>query len=104
MTTDMERELGERAYDAYGSSVDWKNYQGYPMPMWNELSPRIQAAWVTAAAEVMNGCAEFIHAEQERRAAWHADKSRKLAAEEPYYWETEPGMRVAESLLWRGKA
>lgn len=37
------------AYHAYGEAVDFKNYQGLPMPAWEALTPAIQAAWICAA-------------------------------------------------------
>lgn len=48
----MESELTALAremYEAYGGYTDWKNFQGNPMPQWNELPERIQKAWETAA-------------------------------------------------------
>lgn len=40
------------AYAAYGQSTDYKNYQGKPMPNWDDLGDTIQAAWVAAADAV----------------------------------------------------
>lgn len=48
-----ERELAMLAYQAYGKSVDFKNYQGLPMPVWGDLTPAIQQAWVEAAKEAV---------------------------------------------------
>jgi hypothetical protein len=44
------------AYQAYGESVDWKNYLGLPMPRWDDLPPAIKQAWQDAADAV---CREF---------------------------------------------
>lgn len=41
--------LAQHAYHAYGNVTDFKNYQGLPMPKWEELTPRIQQAWREAA-------------------------------------------------------
>ncbi len=55
--------LAEAAYDAYGATTDHKNYQGLPMPKWDDLPEKIRAAWFAAAARVeeivrqMNGSA-----------------------------------------------
>lgn len=46
------REMAEAAYAAYGASTDHKNYQGLPMPDWDELTDRIQLAWIEAASAV----------------------------------------------------
>lgn len=43
--------LARSAYEAYGRTTDFKNYQGLPMPRWDDLGEAIQLAW-TAAAEV----------------------------------------------------
>lgn len=41
--------LGKATYAAYGDSVEWRNYQGLPMPTWRELTPAIRQAWRAAA-------------------------------------------------------
>jgi hypothetical protein len=45
--------FAQSAYDAYGEVTDHKNYQGLPMPKWEELTPRIQQAWVGAVKDVV---------------------------------------------------
>jgi hypothetical protein len=60
MMTDLEQSLGRRAYEAYGASVDWTTWDDRAMPAWHELGGRIQFAWITAAAEVMNGASEWL--------------------------------------------
>lgn len=44
--------MAKLAYQAYGQSTDFKNYQGKPMPGWNDLGDGIQAAWVSAVNAV----------------------------------------------------
>jgi hypothetical protein len=44
--------LAITAYQAYGNSVEWKNYQGLPMPRWDDLPAAIKQAWVDAAEAV----------------------------------------------------
>ena len=44
--------LAKIAYAAYGKSVDFKNYQGLPMPEWDDLTGAIQEAWRMAAQAV----------------------------------------------------
>jgi hypothetical protein len=46
--------LGESAYDAYGAVVVFKNYQGKPMPKWDDLTLIIQSAWIAAAMEAID--------------------------------------------------
>jgi|CXWL01.1.fsa_nt_gi hypothetical protein len=50
MYTDLD--LAKEAYSAYGAVTDYKNYQGLPMPKWDDLTPKIQAAWLAAAQRV----------------------------------------------------
>lgn len=42
---------GQRAYMAYGEKVGGKNYQGLPMPAWENLTPLIRDAWEAAVNE-----------------------------------------------------
>lgn len=44
--------MAKLAYAAYGQSTDFKNYQGNPMPGWDDLGEPIQAAWEAAADAV----------------------------------------------------
>lgn len=44
------RSLAQAAYAAYGESTGHTNYQGLPMPEWEQLSDRIQSAWVEASS------------------------------------------------------
>lgn len=37
--------FGEYAYQVYGNSVEWRNFQGNPMPLWEDLSDAIREAW-----------------------------------------------------------
>lgn len=48
----MERldKLAREAYVAYGEVTDFKNYQGEPMPEYEELGETIQRAWRVATA------------------------------------------------------
>lgn len=44
---------GITAYQAYGESVGWVNFQGDPMPRWDDLPPPIKQGWVCAAEAVL---------------------------------------------------
>lgn len=46
-------ELAKQAYHAYGEFTGFKNYQGLPLPAWEDLTPTIRSAWHAAVAEVM---------------------------------------------------
>lgn len=46
------RDIAESAYKAYAASTRNKNYQGLPMPEWQNLTPAIQTAWEVAARQV----------------------------------------------------
>ena len=43
---DQQITLARLAYDRYGTVTEYKNYQGNPMPKWEELPAKIQEAWV----------------------------------------------------------
>lgn len=45
-------QLSKLAYAAYGAVTDFKNYQGLPMPEWDNLPPKIQEAWQAAVSVV----------------------------------------------------
>lgn len=45
--------LARTAYDAYGETTDHKNYQGLPMPEFDDLGERIQEAWRAAVTAVV---------------------------------------------------
>lgn len=45
----MLEEYGYTAYQAYADSVNWFDYQGLPIPDWEDLSLAIQNSWHTAA-------------------------------------------------------
>jgi hypothetical protein len=40
------------AYEAYGEITGHRNFQGDPMPEWDDLPSTIKAAWAAAAATV----------------------------------------------------
>lgn len=43
----------KRAYIAYGNEVQWQAVSGLRMPKWEELTDKIQQAWMTATASVL---------------------------------------------------
>jgi hypothetical protein len=56
-------QVAQKAYTAYGSVTEFKNYQGLPMPKWEDLPPKIQAAWMAAVAKVTEIVAEELSSE-----------------------------------------
>lgn len=46
-------ELAQLAYEAYGKSTEWKNYQGKLMPQYDKLPYAIQQAWEAACQAVV---------------------------------------------------
>jgi hypothetical protein len=44
--------LAQRAYEAYGKSTNFKNFQGNPMPAWEELPEAIHQAWFASVESV----------------------------------------------------
>lgn len=45
-------QLAQIAYSAYGEQTGFKNFQGNPMPSWEQLGEPIQKAWIAAAEAV----------------------------------------------------
>lgn len=45
---DSDTVLAMEMYQAYGKSTDFKNFQGNPMPAWQDLPEGIQKAWIAA--------------------------------------------------------
>lgn len=45
--------LARVAYEAYAEHQDWKNYQGNPIPQWEEVRDDIKAAWGAAVDAVL---------------------------------------------------
>lgn len=54
MATIRSIDLARKAYDAYGRVTDHKNYQGLPMPLFDDLGETIQKAWCAAVDAVVN--------------------------------------------------
>ena len=52
MGEDKTLDLAKVAYHAYGAVTDHKNYQGLPMPTWEQLPEKIKEAWCAAAGAV----------------------------------------------------
>lgn len=50
--------LARVGYDAYGQSAEWENYEGLPMPTWDELGKRIRGHWQAAAGAIADQFAE----------------------------------------------
>jgi hypothetical protein len=50
-------ELGRVGYEAYGDKAGWKNYEGKPMPKWDEVPQHIRDKWAAAAKAI----GEAIH-------------------------------------------
>lgn len=64
------------AYKAYGEHAEWKNFQGDPMPTWEELPDPIRSHWYYAAAAIL--------AEGEYARAAKVDPAPILRVERPY--------------------
>lgn len=53
---------GKVAYQIYGLTVGNVNFQGKPMPKWDDLPPVIQSAWVEVAYQMREQSDEQIEA------------------------------------------
>lgn len=52
---------GEIAYEAYRDASDGKSLvSGAPIPAWEDVDPRIQAAWEASAKAVRQSCINLI--------------------------------------------
>jgi hypothetical protein len=49
MTDEQIDALAREAYRAYGATTDFKNFQGNPMPAFDDLPPKIREAWGAAS-------------------------------------------------------
>jgi hypothetical protein len=46
--------LGQVGYEAYADAQQWKNYQGLPIPAWEQVRSDIKAAWEVGAEAVID--------------------------------------------------
>jgi len=53
MNDEYVTEIAKAAYHEYGSVTEFKNYQGLPMPEWEQLTPKIQEAWKASVCYVL---------------------------------------------------
>lgn len=53
-----DTELAKIAYQGYGETTGFKNFQGQPMPEWKDLGEKIQNAWIAAVGAVIDQLAE----------------------------------------------
>lgn len=54
LSSEDQTKLAKQAYYAYGGVTDFKNYQGLPMPEWDNLTDTIREAWKAAARYCFN--------------------------------------------------
>jgi len=43
--------IARNSYEAYNQVSNWKNYQGLPMPQWDDLPANVRDAWLASAKE-----------------------------------------------------
>lgn len=48
----LETYLARLGYEAYGNKANWKNYQGNPMPIWEDLPDNIKEYWKANAMAI----------------------------------------------------
>lgn len=46
--------LAQIAYEVYAEHQNWKNYQGNPIPPWDQVRDDIKGAWVSAIRAVLD--------------------------------------------------
>lgn len=47
------------AYEAYGEVTDHKNFQGFPMPTWEQLPTKIKEAWIASVKATTRRIIDF---------------------------------------------
>lgn len=47
-------DLAQVAYEVYAAHQGWKNYQGNPIPPWNDVREDIQQAWGAAVQAALD--------------------------------------------------
>lgn len=52
MTTTTPESRARIAYTAYGRKVNFRNFQGDPMPSFDELPQAIRDAWIASAGVI----------------------------------------------------
>jgi hypothetical protein len=62
-------DIAASAYRAYAVSTGNKNYQGNPMPTWDELPQAIRTAWESAARQV-GDCINGYQGDESRWLGW----------------------------------
>lgn len=69
---------GQDLYGVYGQSVEFKNFQGNPMPEWVDLPAAIQNAWDAVALAQQNQVVlEGRELSQIRHALQYADQHKE---------------------------
>jgi hypothetical protein len=53
-------ESARQAYNAYGRTTNFKNYQGLAMPAWENLPDPIRVAWVAAVKQAVTSFVEGL--------------------------------------------
>ncbi|WP_288479879.1 hypothetical protein [uncultured Deinococcus sp.] len=51
---------GERGYTAYRESLRGRTWNDQPMPMWDDLPPRVKCGWEANAAQVRRDALEEV--------------------------------------------
>ena len=63
--------VAESLYRAYGDEALWKNFQGQPMPHWDQLPDHIRKSWKAVAREAhrlhVAGYLALVEPEKKRR-------------------------------------
>lgn len=63
----LPRTLGQVGFEAYAVHQGWCNYQGLPIPPWDEVRSDIRAAWERAAEAIADVVAGIATLEDEPR-------------------------------------
>ncbi len=52
-------DLGQICYEAYAKHQNWKNYQGNPIPPWEDVRQDIKDAWQAVAEAIQDEVLPF---------------------------------------------
>lgn len=84
----------QTAYAAYGATTGGLNFRGEPMPAWEQLGDKIQAAWTAATRAVLTVAADKVDET--------AEAMRECSGEYPEEWssrDVRDAVRCAGSLV-----
>ena len=66
LSSEALQDMANHAYYAYGKTVNFKNYQDFPMSDFKDLPERIKRAWLESTRHVVNETVDKVNIFQKR--------------------------------------